>query len=113
MSDCIFCKIASGEIPSSKVYEDDRIVAFRDLEPQAPEHVLIVPKDHIQSLDHTDPEDAELLGYIMLKIKDIAALLDLADGYRVVINTGRDGGQTVPHLHIHLLGKRAMAWPPG
>lgn len=113
MSDCIFCKIANGEIPTNMVYEDDRIAAFRDLEPQAPEHVLIVPKNHIQSLDQTEEEDAELLAHIMLKIKEIAAILKLENGYRVVINTGEDGGQTVPHLHVHLLGKRAMAWPPG
>ena len=113
MSDCIFCKLANGEIPTNMVYEDDKIAAFRDLEPQAPEHVLIVPKKHIQSLDHTAPEDAELLAHIMLKIKEVAAILGLENGYRVVINTGADGGQTVPHLHVHLLGKRAMAWPPG
>ena len=113
MSDCIFCKLANGEIPTNMVYEDDKIAAFRDLSPQAPEHVLIVPKKHIQSLDQTAPEDAELLAHIMLKIKEIAAMLELENGYRVVINTGEDGGQTVPHLHVHLLGKRAMAWPPG
>jgi threonylcarbamoyladenosine tRNA methylthiotransferase MtaB len=113
MSDCIFCKIANGGIPTNMVYEDDKIAAFRDLEPQAPEHVLIVPKKHIQSLDQTTEEDAELLAHIMLKIKEIAAILKLENGYRVVINTGSDGGQTVPHLHVHLLGKRAMAWPPG
>ena len=113
MSDCIFCKIANGGIPTNMVYEDDKIAAFRDLEPQAPEHVLIVPKKHIQSLDQTSEKDAELLAHIMLKIKEIAAILKLENGYRVVINTGADGGQTVPHLHVHLLGKRAMAWPPG
>ncbi|MBO4861388.1 MAG: histidine triad nucleotide-binding protein [Firmicutes bacterium] len=113
MSDCIFCKLANGEIPTNMVYEDDKIAAFRDLEPQAPEHVLIVPKKHIRSLDQTAPEDAELLAHIMLKIKEIAAILELENGYRVVINTGADGGQSVPHLHVHLLGKRAMAWPPG
>jgi len=113
MSDCIFCKIANGEIPTNMVYEDDKIAAFRDLEPQAPEHVLIVPKKHIQSLDQTGPQDAELLAHIMLKIKEIAKILELENGYRVVINTGADGGQTVPHLHVHLLGKRSMIWPPG
>ena len=113
MSDCIFCKLANGEIPTNMVYEDDKIAAFRDLEPQAPEHVLVVPKKHIQSRDQTAEEDAELLAHIMLKIKEIAKILELENGYRVVINTGADGGQTVPHLHVHLLGKRAMAWPPG
>ena len=113
MSDCLFCKIASGEIPSNKAYEDDKILAFYDLDPQAPVHVLIIPKKHIASLDDTTPEDGELLAYIMLKIKDIAKDLDLGNGYRVVINTGEDGGQTVKHMHVHLLGKRSMIWPPG
>jgi len=113
MSDCIFCKIASGEIPSNKAYEDDKILAFHDLDPQAPVHVLIIPKKHIASLDDTTEADKELLSYIMLKIKDIAKDLDLKKGYRVVINTGDDGGQTVKHMHVHLLGKRQMIWPPG
>jgi diadenosine tetraphosphate (Ap4A) HIT family hydrolase len=113
MSDCLFCKIAEGEIPSTKVYEDDKILAFRDLEPQAPEHVLIIPKKHIASLDDVKDEDAELLGYIMCKVKDIAAELGLENGYRLVNNCGEDGLQTVKHLHFHLLGKRKMTWPPG
>ena len=102
MSDCIFCKIAAGEIPSNKVYEDDKIVCFHDLDPQAPVHVLIIPKKHIASLDDTSEEDAELLSYIMLKVKDIAAQLELGDGYRLVNNCGEDGQQTVKHLHFHL-----------
>ena len=113
MSDCIFCKIAAGEIPSNKVYEDDKIVCFHDLDPQAPVHVLIIPKKHIASLDDTSEEDAELLSYIMLKVKDIAAQLELGDGYRLVNNCGEDGQQTVKHLHFHLLGRRKMTWPPG
>lgn len=113
MSDCIFCKIISKEIPGNIAYEDDRILAFHDLEPQAPVHVLIVPKKHIASLDDVAQEDAALLGYLMSKVKDIAAELGLENGYRVVINTGEDGFQTVKHLHIHLLGKRKMTWPPG
>lgn len=113
MPDCIFCKIASGEIPSTKVYEDDKILAFKDLDPQAPVHVLIIPKKHITSLDDTDASDGELLSYMMLKIKDIAKDLGLKGGYRVVLNTGEDGGQTVKHLHAHLLGGRSMIWPPG
>ena len=113
MSDCIFCKIASGEIPSKKAYEDDKIVSFYDLDPQAPVHVLIIPKKHLASLDAASGEDAELLAHMMLKAKDIAADLGLEEGYRLVINTGADGGQTVKHLHMHLLGKRAMKWPPG
>ena len=113
MSDCIFCKLANGEIPTNMVYEDDKIAAFRDLEPQAPEHVLIVPKNHIQSLDQTTAEDAELLAHIMLKIKEIAKILELENGYRVVINTGADGGQTVPHLHFHVMAGRGFGWPAG
>ncbi len=113
MEDCIFCKIASGEIPSAKVYEDERVLAFRDQDPQAPVHVLIIPKRHIRSLDECGEEDRELLGYMLSKVKDIAAGEDLVNGYRVVINTGEDGQQTVKHLHIHLLGRRKMTWPPG
>ena len=113
MSDCIFCRIASGEIPSDKVYEDDKILAFRDLDPQAPVHVLIIPKKHIQSLDQTSLEDAELLSHMLLKVKDIAKDQKLKKGYRVVMNTGFEGGQSVPHLHAHVLGKRQMKWPPG
>ena len=113
MSDCIFCKIANKEIPSEYIYEDDKIVSFKDLEPQAPEHVLIIPKKHIASLDAAASEDAELLAHILLKVKDIAAGLELKDGYRLINNCGEDGGQTVKHLHFHLLGKRKMTWPPG
>ena len=113
MSDCIFCKIASGDIPSNKVYEDDQILAFYDLDPQAPVHVLVIPKKHLDSLSAATEEDAPLLSHILLKVKDIAAELGLENGYRVVINTGDDGGQTVKHLHVHILGRRAMAWPPG
>ena len=113
MSDCIFCKIANHEIPSKAAYEDDMIYSFYDLEPQAPVHALIVPKKHIGSLDEAQAEDAELLAHMLLKVKDIAKDLGLEKGYRVVINTGEDGGQSVHHLHIHLLGKRSMNWPPG
>ena len=113
MSDCLFCKIVEGEIPSTKVYEDDMILAFRDLEPKAPEHVLVIPKKHIASLDDVTEEDQEILGYLMCKIKDIAADLGIENGYRVVNNCGEDGLQTVKHIHFHLLGKRKMTWPPG
>ena len=113
MSDCIFCMIASKEIPSNIVYEDDKIIAFHDLEPQAPVHVLIIPKKHIASLDAVSAEDQELLGYLAAKVKDIAAELGLENGYRLVSNCGEDGLQTVQHLHFHLLGKRKMLWPPG
>ena len=113
MSDCIFCKIAQGEIPSDKVHEDDRILCFKDLDPQAPVHVLIIPKKHISSLDDVREEDSELLGYIMLKVREIAADLGLENGYRLVNNCGEDGLQTVQHLHFHLLGRRKLTWPPG
>lgn len=113
MSDCIFCKIADKEIPSKAVYEDDRILVFHDLQPQAPVHVLVIPKKHIASLDDAQPEDAELIGYLMLKVKDVAKELGLENGYRLVNNCGVDGMQTVKHLHFHLLGKRMMTWPPG
>lgn len=113
MSDCLFCKIASGEIPSTTVYEDDMIRVFKDLEPQAPEHVLLIPKKHISSLDAATEEDAEILAHLLLKVKDIAAELGMDGGYRLVNNCGEDGGQTVQHLHFHLLGKRKLSWPPG
>lgn len=113
MGDCIFCKIAEKEIPSNIVYEDDRLICFHDLEPQAPVHVLIIPKKHIASMDDVAAEDQELLGYIMTKVKEIAQMLGLENGYRLVNNCGEDGFQTVKHLHFHLLGKRKMTWPPG
>ena len=113
MSDCIFCKIAQSERPSEKVYEDDKILCFKDLDPQAPVHVLIIPKKHISSLDDVREEDSELLGYIMLKVREIAAELGLGNGYRLVNNCGEDGLQTVQHLHFHLLGRRKLTWPPG
>lgn len=113
MEDCIFCKLANGEIPTDMVYEDDRIACFRDADPQAPVHVLMVPKRHIPSLDDLTEEDSDLLGYMMIKIKEIAAGEGLENGYRAVINCGEDGQQTVKHLHIHILGKRKMTWPPG
>ncbi len=113
MSDCIFCKIVNGEINSNKVYDDDKILCFHDADPQAPVHVLIIPKKHIESLDDVTAEDADLLAHIMLKVKDIAAELGLENGYRLVNNCGEDGFQTVKHLHFHILGKRKMTWPPG
>lgn len=112
MSDCVFCMIAGKEIPSNIAYEDDKIIAFHDLDPQAPVHVLVIPKKHITSLDATTDEDRELLGYLLCKIKDIARDLGLENGYRVVINNGEDAFQTVKHLHFHVIGKQAMGWPP-
>jgi diadenosine tetraphosphate (Ap4A) HIT family hydrolase len=113
MDDCIFCKIAVKDIPSKTVYEDDEIIAFHDLEPQAPVHVLIIPKKHIASMDDLADEDGELIAHLMLKVKEIAKKLNLEKGYRLVNNCGEDGMQTVKHLHFHLLGKRKMTWPPG
>jgi len=115
MADCIFCKIASGEIPSGKVYEDDSVLAFRDLEPQAPTHVLIIPKKHIGSMMEFTAADKELAGHILIEVAPAVARSCGVDagGFRLVTNTGADGGQTVGHLHFHLLGGRAMTWPPG
>jgi histidine triad (HIT) family protein len=105
--------IANKDIPSKVAYEDEKIIAFHDLEPQAPVHVLLIPKKHISSMDEIQEEDAELLGYLMVKVKEIARDLGLENGYRLVSNCGADGLQTVKHLHFHLLGKRKMTWPPG
>ena len=113
MADCIFCMIANKEIPSNVVYEDDKILCFHDLEPQAPVHVLIIPKKHIASMDDVQAEDQDLMGYIMVKVSEIAKILELDNGYRLVNNCGEDGFQTVKHIHFHLLGKRKMTWPPG
>lgn len=113
MTDCIFCKLANGEIPTDMVYQDDLIAAFRDAEPQAPVHILTVPKQHVASLDDLTDDHKDLMGHMMLKIKEIAKLEGLENGYRAVINCGEDGQQTVKHLHIHILGKRKMTWPPG
>lgn len=113
MQETIFSKIIRKEIPADIVYEDDLALAFRDLNPQAPVHILIIPKQPIFSLAQATTADAALLGHLLLTVKEVAARENLDNGYRVVINTGNDGGQTVFHLHLHLLGKRAMAWPPG
>lgn len=115
MTDCIFCRIAQGEIPSTKVYEDDLVLAFRDLDPQAPEHVLVIPKKHIASVLDFAEEDRELAAHILtVVVPKIARELGVdAGGFRLVTNTGADGGQTVGHLHFHLLGGRSLVWPPG
>ncbi|HEV3302370.1 MAG TPA: histidine triad nucleotide-binding protein [Planctomycetaceae bacterium] len=112
-SKTIFKRILDKEIPADIVYEDDRCLAFRDINPQAPTHVLIIPKNEIVSLADVRESDAPLLGYLLLVAPKLASKLGLANGYRVVINCGRDGGQTVDHLHLHLLGGRSMKWPPG
>lgn len=111
--DCIFCKIASGEIPAKMAHEDKRCIAFYDLHPQAPTHVLVVPRRHLASVADAQPEDADLLGHLLMIATQLASQLGLTKGFRTVINTGADGGQTVNHLHVHLLGGRAMHWPPG
>ena len=112
--DCIFCKIASGEIPSARVHEDDVCVAFDDLSPQAPTHILIIPLDHVDSLDKAEKAHKETLGHLLYTAAEIARKKGFAeDGYRVVINTNADGGQTVFHLHVHLLAGRTFVFPPG
>jgi len=110
---CLFCKIIDGTIPSTAVYQDDECYAFADIHPQAPVHVLIAPRQHIVSLEETDADDRELLGHLIWAASEIAKSKGLFKGYRVVINTGSDGGQTVDHLHVHLLGDRPLGWPPG
>ena len=110
---CLFCKIADGSIPSTAVYQDEQCFAFTDIHPQSPVHVLIIPREHIASLDSTSAEHRELLGHLLGTAAAIARDKGLGAGYRIVINTGEDGGQTVDHLHLHLLGGRPHAWPPG
>jgi histidine triad (HIT) family protein len=111
--DCLFCRIAAGEIPSDIVFENERIVAFRDINPVAPVHILVIPKEHIASMAHLKEEHQALMGEIMTSIQKLAEQEKLDDGFRVVVNTGRDGGQTVSHLHFHLIGGRGLQWPPG
>ncbi|MEO8338694.1 MAG: histidine triad nucleotide-binding protein [Nitrospirota bacterium] len=114
MSECIFCKIAERTIPAVLVYEDDMVVAFDDVNPQAPTHTLVIPRKHVGSIAELQDSDVELLGRLMLAGNKIAKLKGIADaGYRFVVNTGPHGGQSVFHLHLHVLGGRHMAWPPG
>jgi histidine triad (HIT) family protein len=113
-SDCLFCKMVSGEIKPNTVYEDDEILAFRDINPQAPVHVLVIPKRHITTLNELVPDHAELVGKLTLAAQAVARDLGIAEsGYRTVMNCNRDAGQSVWHVHLHLLGGRLMAWPPG
>lgn len=110
----LFEKIAAGQIPAQIVYQDDLVFAFRDINPQAPTHILIVPKKPIPRVAEAGKEDQALLGHLLLKAAEVAATVGLKDGgYRLVINNGRDGGESVPHLHCHILGGRPLAWPPG
>ena len=111
---CIFCKIAGGEIPATKVYEDEDVLAFRDLHPQAPTHILVIPRKHIATVNDLDESDAVLIGKLFLAAKKIAANEGFAEnGYRLVMNTNGDAGQTVFHIHLHLLAGRPFHWPPG
>lgn len=111
--DCLFCKIIQGEVPSDKVYEDDFIYAFNDINPAAPVHVLIIPKEHIASMDDVGEEHKDVIGHLFSVLPQIAKELELEDGYRVVNNCGEHGQQSVQHLHFHLLGGRQLQWPPG
>ncbi|MGA7107967.1 MAG: histidine triad nucleotide-binding protein [Terracidiphilus sp.] len=110
---CLFCKILDGTIPSAAVYQDDKCYAFADIHPQAPVHLLIVPREHLVSLAEAGEEHPALLGHLLWVTARLAREKGLAKGYRIVVNTGENGGQTVDHLHLHLLGGRPMAWPPG
>jgi histidine triad (HIT) family protein len=113
MSDCLFCKIISGEIPSKKIFEDEYTFAFEDISPKAPVHVLIVPKKHVRGLKEAGAEDAEIVGRCHLAAAAIARERGIEDGYRTVLNVGPGAGQSVFHLHVHLLGGRDLKWPPG
>ncbi len=112
--DCLFCKIIAGEIPSTKVYEDELVFAFRDIEPQAPSHILIIPKQHISSVNEINDQNCAIVGHIFKVAAQIAKEEGISgDGYRIVTNVGENGGQTVGHLHYHMLGGRSLQWPPG
>jgi histidine triad (HIT) family protein len=112
--DCIFCKIVSKQIPANLVYQDEQVTAFRDLNPQAPTHVLLVPNQHIANTETLEPEHDAIVGAVVRTARSIARSAGVAEsGYRLVVNTGRDANNTVAHLHVHLLGGRAMSWPPG
>ncbi|SPE28864.1 Uncharacterized HIT-like protein aq_141 [Candidatus Sulfotelmatomonas gaucii] len=110
---CTFCKIIEGKIPSTSVFQDELGFAFADINPKAPVHVLVVPREHIGSLAAADKDNRALLGHLLWAAAEIARKKGLANGYRIVVNTGQDGGQTMDHLHLHLLGGRMMTWPPG
>jgi histidine triad (HIT) family protein len=113
-TDCLFCRIAAGDIPSQKVYSDDHVYAFHDINPAAPTHILVIPRKHLSSVCEAGPDDEALMGKLLLSAQHIAREQGLADdGFRLVINTGDQGGQTVYHIHLHILGGRQMNWPPG
>lgn len=111
--DCLFCKIIEGEIPSDCLYEDDEVYVFKDIDPQAPVHFLVIPKKHIDSLDEMEDADGPLIAHVFQVIRDLAKREGLEKGYRVVHNIGEDGGQSVKHMHFHVLGGRSLNWPPG
>lgn len=113
MKDCLFCKIVAGEIPSTKIYEDKFVYAFADIDPQAPFHAIIIPKEHISSADEITADNSMLIGKVFEAVAIISKQENLEKGYRVVNNCGEDGGQTVHHIHFHLLARRNLAWPPG
>ncbi|MDJ0599984.1 MAG: histidine triad nucleotide-binding protein [Crocosphaera sp.] len=113
MTDTIFSKIIQREIPANIVYEDDLCLAFTDINPQAPTHILVIPKKPIPNLEQANDDDQTLLGHLLITVKKVAQQAGLTNGYRVVINNGEDGGQTVDHLHLHILGGRSLTWPPG
>ena len=114
MSDCIFCKIINGEIPSKKIYEDDKVLAFYDISPEAPVHFLVIPKEHIESVNHINEVNSDIISHIFLVINKLAKELKIDEtGYRIVNNCGVDGGQTVKHIHFHVLGARELKLPPG
>jgi len=113
MSGCIFCDVAEGRIPVKLVHEDHLTIAFHDISPKAPTHVLVIPREHVTDLDAAKPEQELLLGHLLLVAKEVAGKEGLGKGYRVVLNRGEDGGQTVDHLHLHVMGGRPMKWPPG
>lgn len=111
--DCLFCKIVDKEISSDIIYEDEKVIAFKDTNPQSPIHILVIPKEHIASADNLESEHKELVGHIFIVAKQISKELGLDKGYRIVNNCREDGGQTVNHIHFHILGGRQMMWPPG
>jgi histidine triad (HIT) family protein len=113
MPSCIFCDIVERRIDAQLVYEDHLVVAFHDVAPKAPTHILVVPREHVADLDHASPAQELLLGHLWIVARDVAASQDLGQGYRVVVNRGEHGGQTVDHLHVHVLGGRPLGWPPG
>lgn len=113
MAETIFTKIINKQIPADIVYEDELCLAFRDIQPQAPVHVLLIPKQPIENVDALTEADQAIAAHLLLKVHEVAKLLELENGYRIVANCGTDGGQTVDHLHIHILGGRALQWPPG